>query len=139
MNHPEPQPDSDSNEVYFDSEALDSSEQQFSASLETVGERPGFVLDSAEDSVAATDGPSALPLAAPGRVEQRVGDESLQNKDADQFSGGSSHAAQTESDWRDVVNAKVKHYKTLKPRKEHYPSLQLQFDSGSSWKFDEAP
>ena len=33
------------------------------------------------------------------------------------------------SDWRDQVSAKVKHYKTLKPRKERYPSLQLQFDT----------
>jgi uncharacterized RDD family membrane protein YckC len=40
------------------------------------------------------------------------------------------------SDWRDLVSAKVKNYKTLKPRKERYPSLQLQFDSGHSWKLD---
>src|SRR5581483_1775697 len=42
------------------------------------------------------------------------------------------------SDWRDQVSAKVKHYKTLKPRKERYPSLQLQFDTGPSWKSDSA-
>lgn len=43
------------------------------------------------------------------------------------------------SDWRDQVSAKVKNYKTLKPRKERYPSLQLQFDSGHSWKLDAPP
>jgi uncharacterized RDD family membrane protein YckC len=43
------------------------------------------------------------------------------------------------SDWRDQVSAKVKHYKTLKPRKERYPSLQLQFDTVVPFRTETSP
>src|SRR5205814_6334045 len=37
-----------------------------------------------------------------------------------------------EPDWRDQVAAKVTSYKSRRPRKERYPSLQLQFESAAN-------
>lgn len=137
MNQPESQFDSDPNETYFDPEALDSSEQEFSASLETASRSPDFVVDTSQNSISPTNG--AASRTTDHGDEHGTSAESLGDADADQFSGGSSEHSQADSDWRDLVSAKVKHYKTLKPRKERYPSLQLQFDSGPSWKLDEVP
>jgi hypothetical protein len=49
MNSPETQSDSSSHETYFDPEVTDTSEQEFSASLESVG-APGFIVDAPEIS-----------------------------------------------------------------------------------------
>jgi uncharacterized RDD family membrane protein YckC len=131
MNPPEAQSDSDPTQTYFDPEGPDASEQFFSASLEHAGDSSTFVIDSSEDrpsteSVSSDEGLGVRATQPSGALSQ-VNDAApeLEISDAER---------QTESDWRDVVSAKVKHYKTVKPRKERYPSLQLQFDSRPAWK-----
>jgi uncharacterized RDD family membrane protein YckC len=136
MNPPEPQPEPEpaSNEIYFDPDDVDASEQFFSASLEPATTRPEFVID---DSDTASD-----PSNAPQGNEQLSGDvgrqASVQSDDASSENepGDSEAEPSSDPDWRDLVSAKVKHYKTLKPRKERYPSLQLQFDPPPVWRFD---
>jgi uncharacterized RDD family membrane protein YckC len=127
MNSPETQSDSSSHESYFDPEVMDTSEQEFSASLETPAEAPGFVVDSLENL-------DATPVPTQN-MERRASRPST--TDADHRDPVDCPPAQ--SDWRDQVSAKVKHYKTLKPRKERYPSLQLQFDTVVPWKSDKSP
>jgi len=129
MNSPETQSDSSSQETYFDPEVMDTSEQEFSASLETTAEAPGFVVDSLEDSDATPD-----PIQ---NMERRAPRPSI--TDADHRDATVTDCPPAQSDWRDQVNAKVKQYKTLKPRKERYPSLQLQFDTVVPWKSDKSP
>ena len=146
MNSPETQSDSSSQETYFDPEVMDTSEQEFSASLETSGEAPGFVVDSPETSAATPEvtdfaenverrapRPSTTDLAIQGDTDREI------SKNEEQYTSSSQTDAESPSDWRDQVSAKVKHYKTLKPRKERYPSLQLQFDSVVPWKSDKSP
>jgi len=151
MNPPETQSDSSSQGTYFDPEVLDTSEQEFSASLETSGERDRFVLDSRESSIAGANGPDAtekMERLAPVRSQvegarpsnadagPHPDADSAAARDQEQYSSSSMTEAQPDSNWRDQVTAKVKHYKTLKPRKERYPSLQLQFDTVIPWKSD---
>src|SRR3954471_22413931 len=125
---------------------MDTSEQEFSASLETSGEAPGFVVDSPETFAATTEvtdfaqnverrapRPSTTDLATQGDTDLEI------SKNEDQYTSSSQTDAESPSDWRDQVSAKVKHYKTLKPRKERYPSLQLQFDSVVPWKSEKSP
>jgi len=133
MNSPETQSDSSSQETYFDPEGMDTSEQEFSASLEHQAAGLEFVVDSPDDSA---------------NVERRAPRPSTTDETAHSDAGPAltkteDHAAvsadePSQSDWRDQVSAKVKHYKTLKPRKDRYPSLQLQFDSVVSWKPDKS-
>ena len=143
MNSPETQSDSSSQETYFDPEVMDTSEQEFSASLEASGEAPGFVVDPADD-------PRGLERRAPvlSEVEgprpsitetNHVGADPDLSGDEDQYTSSSQTETESHSDWRHQVSAKVKHYKTLKPRKERYPSLQLQFDTVVPWKSDKSP
>lgn len=146
MNPPQTQSDSTSRETYFDPEVLDTSEQEFSASLETSGERPGFVVDSGQKF-----NETAESIGFTGNLERRAsrpsttGAESPSGAgpalapDQEQYTSSSLTEAQSPSDWRDQVSAKVKRYKTLKPRKERYPSLQLQFDTVVPWKSDKSP
>src|SRR2546423_5531295 len=137
MNSPETQSDSSSQETYFDPEVMDTSEQEFSASLETSGEAPDFVVDSPETFAATTE---ATDFAE--NVERRTSRPSTTDlaifKNVDQYTSSSQTEAESPSDWRDQVSAKVKHYKTLKPRKERYPSLQLKFDTVVPWKWDKS-
>ncbi len=143
MNPPETQSDSSPHETYFDPEAMDTSEQEFSASLESTGEQPGFVLDSSRtsNSIGITGGSDFLE-----NVERRASRPSATEIEACGATGVSpvQHDSATtdngppQSDWRDEVSAKVKRYKTLKPRKERYPSLQLQFDSVVPWKSEKS-
>src|SRR5579864_8994990 len=58
MNPPEAQSESRDAAAYFDPEAQDLSEQEFSASLEGSAERPQFVVDEA-------DNPGAVPEQTP--------------------------------------------------------------------------
>jgi uncharacterized RDD family membrane protein YckC len=149
MNPPETQSDSYQQETYFDPEVLDTSEQEFSASLETSGERPGFAVDS-PGSLAATPERANLtekmeprtpvlsglerprPFATEAAAQPDREPALTKTEDHPTISGDEPPG----SDWRDQVSAKVKHYKTLKPRKERYPSLQLQFDTVVPWKSD---
>jgi uncharacterized RDD family membrane protein YckC len=139
MNSPETQSDSSSQETYFDPEVMDTSEQEFSASLEA----PGFVVDSPDD-------PTGLERRVPSLSEvggprpsisdaNHVGADPGLSRDDDQYTSSSHTETESHSDWRDQVSAKVKHYKTLKPRKQRYPSLQLQFDAVVPWKSDKSP
>jgi uncharacterized RDD family membrane protein YckC len=134
MNPPEAQSDSSAQETYFDPEALDTSEEEFSASLEHQAAGLEFVVDSPDNS-------ANLERWAP---RPSTTDETAHSDAEHALTKTEDHAAvsadePSESDWRDQVSAKVKNYKTLKPRKERYPSLQLQFDSGHSWKLDAPP
>jgi uncharacterized RDD family membrane protein YckC len=120
MNSPETQSDSSSQESYFDPEVMDTSEQEFSASLER-SDQPSFIVDS----------PDNLPAKATENQDvERMASRPSQTQGHSEIAGNEP----THSDWRDQVSAKVKHYKTLKPRKERYPSLQLQFDTVVPWK-----
>jgi uncharacterized RDD family membrane protein YckC len=137
MNSPEgqPEPEPADNEIYFDPETVDASEQFFSASLESVAARPSFEVEPAEDVALNSDlgGRASSPV-----LNEALGPELSQSENTNTDHVAHSSDSAPPSDWRDVVSAKVKQYKTLKPRKERYPSLQLQFDAGPSWKYESA-
>src|SRR3954466_10341807 len=137
MNSPETQSDSSSHETYFDPEVMDTSEQEFSASLESGS--ASFVVDVPEISPKKTEAANFTEAQNVGRVSRASTDDaaiaSSKTEDNPDISGDEPSPA----DWRDQVSAKVKHYKTLKPRKERYPSLQLQFDTVVPWKSDKSP
>jgi uncharacterized RDD family membrane protein YckC len=156
MNSPETQSDSFTQKTYFDPEVLDTSEEEFSASLEMADMQPGVVVNSFDpeplpDSSSFTGVECRAPVLSEvegsrpasadvqARPEQSLTNDSLAKPNQHDAPAASPLDEQTESDWRDQVSAKVKNYKTLKPRKERYPSLQLQFDSGHSWKLDAPP
>ena len=116
-------PQSNPAPTYFDPEALDTREQEFSASLESEPETARFVVDDSDNSAKPTavqkaesshDGPT-LCEGTTGvgdlRSDETVHDES--------------------PDWRDQVSAKVNSYKSRSRHKPRYPSLQLQFDASS--------
>ncbi len=127
MNPSEAQPDSDSAATYFDPEEMDKSEEQFSASLETVLDRPRFVLNAIEESdgkaLSHVDGLSKEPSgtnenpAILKQITQPLPEDTLGHHPA----SGSAH------DWRDQVSAKVNSYKSRRPQKDRYPSLRLPF------------
>ena len=128
MNSPDTQPGLDQTE-YFDPDAPDSSEQEFSASLEAPIERPRFVLD-AEDSTMAEcaelGGKVAKGQAGVTQEPERTAAFSQHaSKDATQSEGSVRDV--DEHDWRNQVSAKVSSYRSRKPRKDRYPSLQLPF------------
>jgi uncharacterized RDD family membrane protein YckC len=138
MNSPETQSDSSSHETYFDPEVMDTSEQEFSASLESGS--ASFVVDVPEISLKKTEAANFTETQNVGRRASRPSTDdaaiaSSKTEDNPDISGDEPSPA----DWRDQVSAKVKHYKTLKPRKERYPSLQLQFDTVVPWKSDKSP
>lgn len=123
MNSPDTQPGFDPSacdkEEYFNPEMPDTSEQEFSASLEAPVERPRFVVDAAEPAAAETAG---------GVAEIQGGAEEvfLAVAGSEQIDGDKPR--DSPSDWRDVVSAKVSRYRSRKPRQDRYPSLQLQFE-----------
>ncbi|HZQ18757.1 MAG TPA: RDD family protein [Terriglobales bacterium] len=148
MNSPESQFDSDSNETYFDPEAIDSSEQFFSASLERIGQKAEFVVDSSENSqthpISAEHsenltGGAPRPSENSNHNNQRedgnlAGPEAIAPSESLDPADAPSPQSVPALDWRDLVSAKVKNYKTAKPRPERYPSLQLSFESRPAWK-----
>ncbi len=152
MNSPEgqPEPEPADNKLYFDPEAVDASEQFFSASLESVAARPSFEVEQAEDIAPNSGQDLGRPTSPPDKLadvggrasspalNEVFGPESSRSENTNTDQDAHSSDSALPSDWRDVVSAKVKQYKTLKPRKERYPSLQLQFDSGPSWKYESA-
>lgn len=131
MNPPETQSGPRPSQKYFDPEAPDTSEQEFSASLDASGERPKFELDSSVDL--SGDGGDEEQLVS-GSSTARARSESDRSDHA--LTNGTVSVPQPEappaSEWRDLVSAKVKHYKSRKPRAERYPSLQLQFEPPAS-------
>ncbi|MGH9516670.1 MAG: RDD family protein [Terriglobales bacterium] len=136
MNSPETQSDSSSQDSYFDPEAMDTSEQEFSASLE-MPSRPGFVVDS-QDNLRPTTENEDVGRRASSPSISATDDAAMRSSEAKDPSQIPDEEP-SPTDWRDQVSAKVKHYKTLKPREERYPSLQLQFDTVVPWKSDKSP
>jgi len=139
-----PRSGSTPSENYFDPEAADTSEQEFSASLESTGERPQFVVDEPEIPRTRTEATriagseqeprgSSAELhknAAPGETEQ--GEDEL-GKDEEA-------TPERDSDWREQVSAKVNKYKSQSRHKVRYPSLQLPFEPGPYYpKHENAP
>jgi len=127
MNSPDTQPGLDSHGVdrkeYFDPDVPDTSEQEFSASLEAPTERPRFVLDVAEDPHTAEPAGDAANPSAGNDVPDRA--TVLLQQGSTALESEKSEAGAAEHDWRDQVSAKVSSYRSRKPRIERYPSLSL--------------
>lgn len=159
MYPPEDQPDSSPAPSYIDPEEFDMSEQQFSASLEDPG--PRFVLDRSAEG-ANEPAASAQPAFEPGSTDSDpAGNRPLDRSRSND--GGrhpnpsgrihtdsgpeSSPNPSLASDWREQVSAKVSSYKSRRPRKERFPSLQLEFqpppqralDRSSGARFEPEP
>ena len=124
---------------YFDPDAADTSEQEFSASLESTGERPQFVVDEPEIPRTRTE---ETRIA---RSEQEPSDSSAElhkNPPPGESELGTDEQATPErdSDWREQVSAKVNKYKSQRRHKVRYPSLQLPFEPSSYYpKHENAP
>lgn len=129
------------------------SEEQFSASLEVQPSEvqtevrpdlktqpPRFVVDAPEIPErppmphAATTWEQPPPAVPVEQSSASGGTESVLGCAERTAEGGSSHDAKfgNEPDWRDQVAAKVTSYKSRRPRKERYPSLQLQFEQSAN-------
>jgi uncharacterized RDD family membrane protein YckC len=106
--------------TYFDPDAPDVSEQQFSASLDAVDPKASFVVDDPElkHEQQATSLPA--PNDEPPLQPIETGDSIVNQPEAPLSTMG--------DDWRDQVSAKVNHYKSRKAPKVRYPSLHLQFE-----------
>ena len=142
--HPlEEQHDSTPAPSYIDPEEFDMSEQQFSASLEDPGVRPRFVLDRSAEGATGRPPMSAEPTrsepdstSADGAGDKET-DPSRSTDDGRHPNPNGRILADSElesspnrnlaSDWREQVSAKVNSYKSRRPRKERFPSLQLEF------------
>jgi len=149
MNPPETQSDCSPETQYFDPEQPDNSEQEFAVSLEEKISAPRFVVESADQpvahvGVAITETKLQLPeidaaimppenaAAENGAVISTSEDSAVEIalSTAEQSLNEKAASEETsETDWRDLVSAKVNSYKSRRPRKDHYPSLQLQFDA----------
>ncbi|HZP18540.1 MAG TPA: RDD family protein [Terriglobales bacterium] len=109
--------------TYFDPEAPDVSEQQFSASLEDGTAKPSFMVDAAERE------------PAPGEAaERRAGTPSIPHPPNPLTSTGGEQESTISAgpdNWRQQVSAKVSSYRSKRPRQQRYPSLQLQFDNNA--------
>ena len=142
--HPlEEQHDSTPASRYIDPEEFDMSEQQFSASLEDPGVRPRFVLDrSAEGATGRPPRSAEPPSSERGSTPADGADDNQTDRSRSTDDGRHANAngrilADSESesspspnlasDWREQVSAKVNSYKSRRPRKERFPSLQLEF------------
>lgn len=134
MNSSEAQPESDfdSRMTYFDPEQTDTSEEQFAVSLEEA-ETPAFVIESEPSSVdqAPAQEPVRTDSPQPGIAHISSSEQHAQRSgDLKSDSVDLSHPAVLDSsaDWRDLVSAKVSKYRSRKPHKDRYPSLQLPFE-----------
>jgi uncharacterized RDD family membrane protein YckC len=126
MNPPENQSDCNSETRYFDPEMADSSEQQFAVSLEEDIRPAQFVVECSHEPAKLGDrlteaGPSP-EMSQDSPAENAA---SMEKSESENATSGDS----PEPDWRDLVSAKVNSYKSRRPRKERYPSLQLKFDA----------
>jgi hypothetical protein len=129
MNSSGPYSDPTSETRYFDPEAFDGSEQQFAVSLEEKNAPSGFVVEDDTSQVLTNQPSEALSgIDAAGRRGEAEHDGSVTSE--------SSATATTEAgdhDWRNLVSEKVNSYKSRRPQKTRYPSLQLPFDA-SRWQ-----
>lgn len=134
----ERQSETDPSTSYFDPESSDMSEQYFSASLDAETNAPRFVLDdSGKDpdprgkSASVSDGETSDASSEPAAGDTDTGPEV--EADQGQVSPGDGRIdSSQDSEWRNLVSAKVNNYKSRRPRKDRYPSLNLPFDSGHS-------
>jgi uncharacterized RDD family membrane protein YckC len=134
MNSPDTQPGLDppgvDPEAYFDPDAADTSEQEFSASLEAPAERPRFVLDEPSEPATTECAEPGVETASsqevvtgePERVETLYEPDSKAKTEPEE-----AELDVREHDWRGQVSAKVSNYRSRKPRIDRYPSLQLGF------------
>jgi uncharacterized RDD family membrane protein YckC len=149
MNPPETQSDCNSETQYFDPEQPDSSEQEFAVSLEEKLAPPRFVVESADQPIAsvglaieetklqlsevdAAISASENAAAESDTVISTSGDSAAEiviSSAGQSANEKATSEATSEPDWRDLVSAKVSSYKSRRPRKERYPSLQLKFDA----------
>ena len=127
MNSPENQPESqfDSSMTYFDPEQADTSEEEFAVSLEEKAGSPTFEVEADQVFISQDQAKSVMGLQGGGdsRLQAQPAVETKKQDDAENAPRGESG-----TDWRDQVSAKVSNYRARRPRKERYPSLQLQFD-----------
>ena len=124
MNSPDTQPGLDPAK-YFDLDGPDTSEQQFSASLEAPIVRPRFVVDVPEEPGAVAEpgelGGESVNSGSRARVALKPVSKHLSE-------AAESRPGAREYNWRDQVSAKVSNYRSRKPKKDRYPSLQLRFE-----------
>lgn len=142
MHPPDDQHESSPAPRYVDPEEFDMSEQQFSASLEDQDPRPRFVLDrnvgGADAQTQTAAQPASFEQGSP--VSNGLGGKQTggpPSTDDGQAEANRTMIADSEleasrspnlaSDWREQVSAKVNSYKSRRPRKERFPSLQLPF------------
>jgi uncharacterized RDD family membrane protein YckC len=122
MDQPPSQSDSSSSPSYFDPEAVDTSEEQFSASLEAPAERPQFIVDLEGESAGSEQAESEFKNSA--RVAFL---EAEQVRAAPTGIPDAAEQDGREHDWRKQVSSKVSKYKERRPQTERYPSLSLPF------------
>jgi len=136
MHPPEAQPGSDWNETYFDPEGIDSSQQFFSASLKSAAAQPRFAPHSANGRPPGVDQePESAGSRAPhpSRASDfgREQSPSPPSEPKEESTPEAPAESRPDSDWRNIVSAKVKRYQRLRPSKPRYPSLELEFDFDS--------
>jgi len=134
MNSPDTQPGFDppgvDPEEYVDPDLPDTSEQEFSASLEAPIERPRFELDVGEDPAMVKCAQiSDEPANRKSDGNERHGTAGFSEPASDATTEpDTSESGVGEPDWRGQVSAKVSNYRSRKPRIDRYPSLQLRFE-----------
>jgi len=128
MNSSGPQSDSGSETHYFDPEQVDRSEQQFAVSLEEKSAPAQFVVETHED-------PAPVSVTQEAIQSLEIDATTAEFSDAETGAGATNSTTNEpgstgESDWRNLVSAKVNSYKSRRPQQARYPSLQLPLDSG---------
>ncbi len=144
MNPSQAQSDSDPASTYFDPDEPDMSEEQFAASLDVQSSEvqtdiqagpPRFVVDAPEvpEKPLNPQTPTVWEPRPPGVPHERSSTTTGASAEPPAVDVCSDEAKFEGSalDWRDQVAAKVTNYKSRRPRKERYPSLQLQFETGA--------
>jgi uncharacterized RDD family membrane protein YckC len=118
-------PDAASDAMLVDQDALDVSEQPFSASLEEKS-RPRFVVDDNANQVAGGRSEESAPCALPPATSLDAPEPASAPPDL--------QLEPTPGSWRHEVAARVNKYRARRPtRGPRYPSLRLQFEE-PEWK-----
>ena len=121
MNSEEDQSDSTLPPRYIDPEAIDMSEQQFSASLDEASERPHFEVDVLADANQADANSEGALRSREQQATSQLAAQEVEPSDSSAPDYGATG-------WREEVSAKVNRYKMRRPRQHRYPSLQLKFE-----------
>ena len=111
--------------VLIDPEAYASSEQQFSASLES--ERRGrFVVEEGDPSEWQKE---TAETTAASQVRSEIATQHIQSNPSEVCGGGERILKGDSADWRTEVAARVNSYRARRrPRTPRYPSLLLKFE-----------